>query len=63
MKTAISIPDEIFADADAMAEKMGVSRSEFYTRAIVQYLAFCQEAEITAQLNALYPPSSPPYNR
>jgi metal-responsive CopG/Arc/MetJ family transcriptional regulator len=57
MKTAISIPDEIFATADLMADKMGISRSEFYTRAIVQYLAFCQEEEITTQLNALYAPS------
>jgi metal-responsive CopG/Arc/MetJ family transcriptional regulator len=38
MKTAISIPDETFAKADRRAHELGMSRSEFYTRAAQSYL-------------------------
>ena len=39
MKTAISIPDNIFESADDLAKRLGLSRSELYVKAIVQYLA------------------------
>ncbi len=34
MKTAISIPDEVFRQAEQAAKRLGVSRSEFFTRAV-----------------------------
>jgi hypothetical protein len=34
MKTAISIPDAIFEQAEELAQKQGLSRSELYTKAI-----------------------------
>ncbi len=39
MKTAISIPDEIFDSADALAEEMGVSRSQLYATAVAEFVA------------------------
>lgn len=39
MKTAISIPDRIFEEADALARRLGKSRSELYRDAIAEYLA------------------------
>jgi metal-responsive CopG/Arc/MetJ family transcriptional regulator len=54
MKTAVSIPDEVFASADALAEELGVSRSELYARAVAEYVAKHQGAEITARLNQVY---------
>lgn len=39
MKTAISIPDAIFDEAERMARRMKRSRSEFYSRAVADYLA------------------------
>lgn len=54
MKTAISIPDKIFAAADTLAEKMGVSRSRLYATAVAEYLAKHQDEGITQQLNAVY---------
>ena len=54
MKTAISIPDKVFRSADAMAKRMGVSRSEFYSTAIVEYLSKHQGRHITARLDAVY---------
>jgi metal-responsive CopG/Arc/MetJ family transcriptional regulator len=38
MKTAISIPDDLFRAADDLARRLGVSRSELYQRAVAHYL-------------------------
>jgi metal-responsive CopG/Arc/MetJ family transcriptional regulator len=54
MKTAISLPDTLFASADALAERLGVSRSELYQRAIAEYLAKHETKKVTERLNALY---------
>jgi metal-responsive CopG/Arc/MetJ family transcriptional regulator len=54
MKTAISLPDKLFEDADAFARHTGVSRSELYATAIAEYLARRSSERITARLNAVY---------
>ncbi len=54
MKTAISIPDKVFRSADALAKHLGVSRSELYSTAIVEYLSKHQGRHITARLDAVY---------
>ena len=54
MKTAISIPDELFEAADALAEELGVSRSELYARAVEEYVAKLRAADLTAKLNQVY---------
>ena len=38
MKTAISIPDELFSKAEEMARKTGKSRSQLYQEALAEYL-------------------------
>ena len=54
MKTAISIPDPLFASADALAKKMGLSRSRLYATALAEFLAKQRYARVTERLNALY---------
>jgi len=54
MKTAISLPDELFSAADALAGRLGVSRSELYARAMEEYLAKHAPSDITARLNEIY---------
>ena len=54
MKTAISIPDDVFESADALAEEMGVSRSELYASAVAEYLAKHRAQDVTARLNEVY---------
>ena len=54
MKTAISLPDGIFADADALAERLGVSRSELYARAVEEYVAKHRHEDVTDRLNQVY---------
>lgn len=48
MKTAVSIPDELFEAADRLAEREGVSRSEFYARALRRYVESISGEEVTA---------------
>ena len=54
MKTAISLPDEVFASADALAERMGLSRSELYATAVAEYVAKHRDQDVTARLNDVY---------
>jgi metal-responsive CopG/Arc/MetJ family transcriptional regulator len=54
MKTAISLPDELFQSADALAERLGVSRSQLVATALAEYLAKHQTQKLTDRLNAVY---------
>ena len=54
MKTAISLPDNLFQEADGYARSAGISRSELYALALTEYLARREEARITQRLNAVY---------
>jgi len=54
MKTAISLPDALFTAADALAGRLGVSRSELYATALAEFVAKHADTEITARLNAVY---------
>jgi predicted transcriptional regulator len=51
MKTAISIPDEIFQDAERLAKRLKQSRSEVYSRALAEYVARHAPDKVTEQLN------------
>jgi len=53
MKTAISIPDDIFAKADQLARRLNTSRSELYSRAVREYVAKHSPGQITQSLDAL----------
>jgi predicted transcriptional regulator len=54
MKTAISIPDDLFADADELAHKLNQSRSQLYSRAVREYVARHSADDVTAALDAVY---------
>ncbi len=54
MKTAISIPTPIFEAADLLAQRLGVSRSELYAKAVSEYLEHSDVCNITEQLNRVY---------
>ncbi|MEK6769983.1 MAG: ribbon-helix-helix protein, CopG family [Gemmatimonadota bacterium] len=54
MKTAISLPDSLFRSGDALAKRLGVSRSELFARALAEYLAKHKADQITKRLNAVY---------
>lgn len=54
VKTAISIPDEVFEAAEALAERLGMSRSELYATAVARYVAAMRSEGVTARLNEVY---------
>ncbi len=39
MKTAVSIPDDVFEQAETLARRAKRSRSEVYARALAEYVA------------------------
>jgi metal-responsive CopG/Arc/MetJ family transcriptional regulator len=51
MKTAISVPDEIFEQAAGQAAELGISRSEFFARAARRYLDELAAQSLTSQIN------------
>ena len=51
MKTAISVPDDTFERATAQAAALGISRSEFFTRAARRYLDELAARSLTAQVD------------
>lgn len=53
MKTAVSIPDQIFEDAEQLAVRLGYSRSQLYAEAVKSFIASQGEDPVTAALNAL----------
>lgn len=51
MKTAISVPDETFDRVTERVEELGMSRSEFFSRAAEHYLDTLDEESLTARIN------------
>ena len=54
MKTAISLPDSVFEQAEAIAQQLGISRSELYTKAIQGYLQRYNRDQNLLKLNQVY---------
>ncbi|MEP6780080.1 MAG: ChpI protein [Gemmatimonadaceae bacterium] len=54
MKTAISLPDDLFKSGDSLAKRLGVSRSELYARALADFVAKYKTSQLTQRLNAVY---------
>ncbi len=53
MKTAVSVPDDLFAQADRLAKRSRRSRSEVYSAALREYVARHAPDEVTAGLDAV----------
>lgn len=51
MKTAISIPDDLFAQADNLARRLNQSRSELYSRAVREYVSRHSPDDVTESLD------------
>jgi len=54
MKTAVSIPDPIFHAAESLAKRLGMSRSELFSRALEAYLEAHKHDSVRAALDAMY---------
>jgi antitoxin component of RelBE/YafQ-DinJ toxin-antitoxin module len=54
MKTAISIDETIYREAEGAATEMGLSRSRLYTLAVQEFIRNHRSDTITEQLNQYY---------
>jgi len=54
VKVAVSVPDPVFVAADHVAKRLGVSRSELYSRAIATYVAKLRAEDVTEALDRVY---------
>lgn len=51
MKTAVSIPDDVFEDAERLASRLQTSRSKVYTRALAEFVARHDDDRVTALMD------------
>ena len=53
MKTAISVPDDLYEQVEKWAGVLNIGRSRFYARAAERYIAELEADSMTAELNAV----------
>ena len=53
MKTAISLPDRVFKEAERFARRQKKSRSQLYAEALAEYLARHAPNDITEAMNSV----------
>jgi metal-responsive CopG/Arc/MetJ family transcriptional regulator len=51
MKVAISVPDDIFDEAESLARRLNTSRSELYSRALTEFVGHHAPDRITECMN------------
>jgi metal-responsive CopG/Arc/MetJ family transcriptional regulator len=51
MKTAVSIPDEVFEQAERLAKRRGRSRSHVFSEALKEYVARHAPDEVTETMD------------
>jgi hypothetical protein len=54
MKTAISIPDDLFFSAENTAKKLGIPRSQLFAKALEEFIQNHSKVKITDKLNEVY---------
>ncbi len=54
MKTAISLPDSVFDAAESLAKRLGMSRSELFSRAVEAYIKTHKHDRVREALDRLY---------
>ena len=54
METAVTIPDDVFREAEELADALGLSRSDLYAAALAEFIRERREERITERLNEVY---------
>ena len=53
MKTAVSLPERVFKEAERFARRLRMSRSRLYAEAIAEYLARHAPDDVTESMNVV----------
>ena len=59
MKTAVSIPDGIFRQAEKVARKLGIPRSQLFARALEEFIRNHDRKNVTSRLDEIYSDAGP----
>jgi metal-responsive CopG/Arc/MetJ family transcriptional regulator len=59
MEVAVSIPDDVFAEAEALAKRLKSSRSEMYSRALGEFIGHHAPDRVTELMNDVVREVSP----
>ncbi len=51
MKTAVSLPDELFEEAERLARRLGKSRSRLYRDALAEYVTQHDPDDVTQRID------------
>ena len=54
MKTAISLPDSLFRQADEMASELAIPRSRLVALALEEFIRKHRQQDVTERLDAVY---------
>ena len=54
MKTAVSIPDNIFLAAEKTAKRLNIPRSQLYSKAVEEYINHHNNEYVIEKLNTVY---------
>jgi len=54
MKTAISLPDSLYEEAERTAQDLGIPRSQLFAKALEEFIAFHKRENVTEKLNRIY---------
>lgn len=54
MKTAISLPDQLYEEAERTAQSLGIPRSQLFAKALEEFIALHKRENITERLNQVY---------
>jgi len=54
MKTAVSLPDRLYDEAERTAKSLGIPRSQLFARALQEFIDHHKGENITEKLNEVY---------
>jgi predicted transcriptional regulator len=54
MKTAVSLPDDVYAEAEELVRRLKITRSELYANALREYVARHDPEAVTSALDRVY---------
>lgn len=63
MKTAVSIPDKTFRNAEQIAKELGIPRSRLFARALEEFIQKHNRRRILKRLNEIYAGAEPSEDR
>ncbi len=54
MKTAVSLPDRLYEEAEQAAQTLGIPRSQLYARALQEFIEHHKRENLTERLDRVY---------